>query len=182
MVQNFTLVPHFDHPPIAVSSISARLALQEPHWLTLRWRIEGAGRLTVPPFAGRRRMDGLWQATCFELFIGSEEGFAYHEWNFSPSEAWAAYCFDNYRAGMARLEISGRPVITWRGGASGLRLMDVAIPRADLPPLPWRYSMTAVLEEEGGHRSFWAAAHPAGKPDFHNAACFTGSLAAPPRP
>ena len=43
--------------------------------------------------------------------------------------------------------------------------------------------LTAVIEEEGGVKSFWALAHgdPA-KPDFHDPACFTAKLPAPPQP
>jgi len=43
------------------------------------------------------------------------------------------------------------------------------------------FNMTAVIEEEGGAKSFWALAHASGKPDFHDAACFVGELAAADR-
>lgn len=176
---DFVLSAHPAHPPLAMTTVTARLDLRDPNWLRLRWRIKGAGRLVVPQLSGRKRADGLWRTTCFELFIRPDGGDAYQEWNFSPSEAWAVYSFDGYRAKMTTQDVARPPVITWRGGASGLRLMDAAVPRAALPPLPWRYGMTAVLEEEGGCKSYWAAAHPDDKPDFHNAACFTGRHAAP---
>jgi hypothetical protein len=34
-----------------------------------------------------------------------------------------------------------------------------------------------VIEDIGGGRSYWALAHPAGKPDFHHADGFTIELA-----
>ena len=37
-------------------------------------------------------------------------------------------------------------------------------------------NLTAVIEEEGGHKSFWALAHPDGPPDFHNRDCFVAHL------
>jgi hypothetical protein len=36
-----------------------------------------------------------------------------------------------------------------------------------------RVGLAAVVEETSGHRSYWALAHPPGKPDFHHADCFT---------
>jgi hypothetical protein len=32
--------------------------------------------------------------------------------------------------------------------------------------------LTAVLEQTDGTKSYWALAHPPGKPDFHDPACF----------
>ena len=58
-------------------------------------------------------------------------------------------------------------------------IFDAAIPRDVLPSLPAAANFTAVIEEKGGARSFWALAHPAAKPDFHDPACFTAELAPP---
>ena len=40
-------------------------------------------------------------------------------------------------------------------------------------------NLAAVIEEEGGAKSYWALSHPADKPDFHDPTCFTATLAAP---
>ena len=32
-----------------------------------------------------------------------------------------------------------------------------------------RFGLAAVIEETNGRRSYWALAHPPGKPDFHHA-------------
>ena len=46
----------------------------------------------------------------------------------------------------------------------------------DLSNLPrltaWRLGLSAVIEETGGQKSFWALAHGPGKADFHHADCF----------
>lgn len=171
------LIAHPDHTPQAIRRVSAALIGLDDHWLQLRWRIEGGAELVVPPFAGRRRADGLWQTTCFEMFVaGGAEGYC--EFNFSPSEAWAAYDFTGYRAGMCEREVA-RPPVGGLRGAGDLRLFDVAIPRAALPPFPWRVGLSAVLEEEGGAKSYWALAHPPGKADFHDPACFALRIGAP---
>lgn len=179
------LIPHPAHPPARVGAMAARVLSFDANWCVLRWTVEGAADLVVPPFAGRARTDGLWQTTCFELFIAekplSPKGGAsggYAEFNFSPSERWAAYDFTGYRTGMAERPMPRPPVITPRRGGDVL-FCDVAIPAAALPPRPWRYGLTAVIEEAGGVKSFWAAAHGRDVPDFHDPACLSAALAAP---
>ncbi len=156
------------------------MALRD-HWLELRWRIEGAASLVVPPLAGKGRADGLWQTTCFELFVRAPDGDAYSEFNLSPSERWAAYDFAGYREGMMNRAMPRDPICTLRRG-QGVALFDAAVPLAGLPALPLEFSLTAVIEEQGGTKSYWAMAHGAGKPDFHHRTCFAGTLAAPGRP
>ena len=150
-------------------------------WLRVRWRIEGAQDLVVPPFAGRGRADELWKTTCFELFLRPVGGDAYVELNLSPSERWAAYDFTEYRDGMSERPASREPDCTIRQGSS-FAIFDAAIPRDILPAFPAAANFTAVIEEHGGVKSFWALAHPAEKPDFHDAACFNAELAPPPAP
>lgn len=158
--------------------MEARWGIVGP-WLQLRWRVEGAGKLVLPPFTGRMRADGLWQSTCFEMFVRRKGGSAYAEYNLAPSESWAAYDFTGWREGMADRELSHEPVITPRKG-SNLLIFDAALPLADLPSLPSELSLACVLEEEGGIKSYWAMAHGSvDKPDFHDAACFAATLAPP---
>ena len=178
-MQTHSLVPHPDTAPLGVSAIAARIT-PDGDWLRLRWRIEGAQRLVVPAFAGKGRSGGLWQTTCFELFlqVPGEEG--YTELNLSPSERWNAYDFSAYRQGMAERAFPREPTCAMRKGEA-VAIFDAAVPASALPPLPWRANLTAVIEEEGGVKSYWALAHPPGKPDFHDAACFVAEVAPPTR-
>jgi hypothetical protein len=49
----------------------------------------------------------------------------------------------------------------------------------DLPSdAPWLLGLSAVIEEMNGRLSYWALAHPPGKPDFHHADCFALELPA----
>ena len=41
-----------------------------------------------------------------------------------------------------------------------------------------RAGLSMVIEENDGTKSYWAIAHPPGKPDFHHAACFALPLVA----
>ena len=178
-METYELICHPDHPAAAVRSVRAGIGSITPHWLTLRWRIEGVGALAVPPLAGKGRADGLWRATCFELFVRTPGAAGYAEINLSPSERWAAYDFSAYREGMTNRPMPHDPTCTLRRGQD-LALFDAAVPLAGLPPLPWEYALTAVIEETDGQTSYWSIAHPEGKPDFHHPACFAATLAAPP--
>ena len=178
-MQTHQLVAHPAYPPARLSGVEAKVIGFDADWLRVRWRIDGAQDLVVPPFAGRGRADELWQTTCFELFLRPEGSEAYIEVNLSPSERWAVYDFSAYRDGMAERPASREPDCTIRQGST-FAIFDAAIPRDVLPALPAAANFTAVIEETGGVKSFWALSHPAAKPDFHDPACFTAELA-PPR-
>ena len=179
LMQTHRLEPHPAHRPLAISAISARIIGMDETWLRVRWRIESAQQLVVPPFAGKGRADELWRTTCFELFLQPEGGAAYVEFNLSPSERWAAYDFASWREGRADRPMPREPECTLRQGDT-MAVFDAAIPRGGVPEGDCAMAFGAVIEEQGGVISYWALAHPEGKPDFHVAACFTSRLAAPP--
>lgn len=174
----YELVAHPAAPPLAVTRVTAKAGV-ETGWLQLRWRVEGTAKLVLPAFAGRGRRDGLWRATCFEIFAQSEGGANYSEYNFSPSEAWAAYDFTGRREGMAERPMSRDPVLMPRLVAS-VFILDASIPLRDLPALPLALGISAVIEEEGGALSYWALRHGReDRPDFHDPACFAMHLEPP---
>ncbi len=177
-METYELSCHPDTPPLAVRAIKAGIGRADANWLTLRWRIEGSGSLVVPPLAGKGRGHDLWQTTCFELFLKTPDSASYVELNLSPSERWAAYDFDAYRDGMHPRAMPRDPVCTMRRGKD-LSFFEAALPIAGLPSLPWQLGLTAVIEEEGGRKSYWALAHAPGKPDFHAPTCFAATLPAP---
>ena len=176
-MQTYELIPHPAHPPLQVKSVEARVIGRDADWLRLRWRVEGAQALIVPPFAGRGRADELWRTTCFELFLRPDEGQSYCEFNLSPSERWAAYDFDDYREGMRSRPSPQEPTCTIRQGSS-FAIFDAAVPIAALPGEACAMGLTAVIEEMGGVKSYWALAPGGATPDFHDASCFTARLPA----
>lgn len=68
--------------------------------------------LALPPAAAPGRADGLWQSTCFELFLLDPQSGAYREFNFAPSGQWAAYSFDSYRVGMRPMDVMPPNIIS----------------------------------------------------------------------
>lgn len=179
-MQTHRLVAHPAHPPRGVTAVESKVIGFDDTWLRVRWRVDGAQELVVPPFAGRGRADDLWQTTCFELFLKPMGKDGYVEFNLSPSERWAVYDFGSYRAGMCERPASREPDCTIRIGSS-FAIFDAAIPRDVLPTLPADANFAAVIEEIGGVKSFWSLAHPAAKPDFHDSACFAATLEPPRR-
>jgi hypothetical protein len=106
------LVPHPDTPPTAVGSVVCSVSWAGPgKWCFDYLVAEPPEALRLPAAVSPARADGLWQRTCFELFLRRSGDAGYWEFNFSPSGEWAAYQFDDYRAGMANLPIQP-PCIT----------------------------------------------------------------------
>lgn len=151
--------------------------------IVLTFRVAGA----VPALPERTlsgRADGLWKTTCFELFLRAPGSEGYAELNFSPSTQWAAYALASYREGMRDLPLEIDPVIEQIGPESGFPYgMQVEVDLSAVAGFtPLCANLTAVIEEADGTRSYWALAHPAGKPDFHDPACFVLELPAAKTP
>jgi hypothetical protein len=130
-------------------------------------------RFVIPQPAEPSRADGLWQTTCFELFLKREDEDLYREWNFAPSGQWAAYNFDSYREGSTNAEIRFAPEIIVQDNLTWWQL-GVTVP---VEEGPWQVGLSAVIEDQTGCKSYWALAHPGEKPDFHHPDCFTARLA-----
>ena len=170
------LTPHPDTPSAAGLTNAVEVGRPQPARLTLRYILTGdLADLRLPPPAPPTRTDELWQHTCFEAMIQAPPARGYRELNLAPSTQWAAYRFDAYRQGMAPAEISA-PQITLT--ITPHRMDLHAVITLDLPPAAlWRLGLSAVIEETSGRLSYWALAHPPGRPDFHHADCFTLQLA-----
>lgn len=180
-METYRLICHPDTPAIKVRSVDAYVVRNRENYLHFRWRIKGTRALVVPPVVGSGREDGLWQTTCFEAFFASPGSDSYHEFNFSPSGRWAAYDFTGYRDGMAQRAVPQPPQSQERRHAHILTF-DTQLRISSLPPRPLQLGLSAVVEEEGGVKSYWALAHPPGAPDFHHPSCFAATLPATQNP
>jgi hypothetical protein len=175
-LETHRLICHADAPPLAVTGVSVNWTELTDGRLMLRYRVDGCGQLAVPEFAGVGRGEGLWQATCFELFL-LDTGGTYREFNFSPSQRWAAYHFASYREGRNDGELIAAPAIASQRG-DRIFTCTVFLDSRELRGAT-RTGISSVIEETGGTRSYWALAHPPGKPDFHHPDCFARTLPAP---
>lgn len=176
------LHPHPDHPPHSVRAVEVELKRSSDRFLTLWYSVQPAEALVLPDH-GFARLDGLWRTTCFEFFIKSVDEAAYREFNFASVGGWAAYSFTDWRVGMTPLKLATEPhLVDCRlDGRSDILPdryeLDITLGSDALPGEPTIASLTAVIEETSGHKSYWALAHPpSGPPDFHHPDCFVLEL------
>ena len=179
-LQTTVLKPHPQARNNAVRSISVRVCRLEESALKVSYELQGdLDRLRIPQPGQTRIADQLWQHTCFELFVKSREGSAYHELNLSPSSEWAAYSFIRYRERVP-LDYGPPSVSIAVSAAAGSLGLDASIDVAALSPRyasePLMLGISAVIEAGDGTLSYWAAAHPEGKPDFHHRDAFVMEL------
>ena len=173
------LICHPQTPASNVEGISCIFDLDRGDGDMILWFIVRGDpeSIVIPASAKPYRTDGLWRSTCFELFVktGPE---SYLEMNFSPSSQWALYGFESYRMGMTSLPVDAPPSAhCWTYPEDRVFGMT-CVPR--LKGLVDRaVALSAVIEETDGTKSYWAIAHPPGKPDFHHATCFAAALPAP---
>jgi hypothetical protein len=181
------------------------LARVRPLRLQLRYVLVGNIRKVRLRLREPNRGEELWRHTCFEAFVrvGGDED--YLEFNLAPSGDWAAYRFRRYREGMERaagvaaspldaecrtgpIEPERRALLKQAGFDTLERFepsffslktelsfpnsMGLAVAR------PWHVGLSTIVEERNGRMSYWALAHPPGKPDFHDPACFALELPA----
>ncbi|MDO9587980.1 MAG: DOMON-like domain-containing protein [Brevundimonas sp.] len=160
-MQTVSLHPHPDSDPHGVDRFEVHFE-RDGLLLWLRFVVEGEiDRITWPAEAGQGRADDLWRHTCFEVFVTADAGYV--EYNLSPSGQWASYRFDGPRVGMRRAD----EVATLLGldGAFDMVALEA---RIELPHDAARLALSAVIETSVGEMSYWALAHPSGKPDFHH--------------
>ncbi len=166
------LVPHPDHDAGPARGVQVAFT-RTPDALGLTYALEGdLGRIRIPAPVAPSIVHGLWEHTCFELFVAVDDQPGYHELNFAPSGAWAAFAFRGYRDGEPLADATLAPHIAARRESGGRLLLDAHVPLARLAAAyagaRLRLALTAVVEDTHGGRSFWALRHPPGRPDFHH--------------
>src|SRR5215218_1207359 len=106
------LVPHPDSPPAGIGSVTSLISWQGAGLWCFDYMVGAAPEtLRMPAPVAPARADGLWERTCFELFLRQPDVENYYEFNFSPSGEWAAFGFDGYRSGMTEVVVAP-PLIT----------------------------------------------------------------------
>lgn len=172
------LICHAQSDSGGIEDICVTITHVENGEYILAYRVSGeVSALEIPVQSNPGRMDGLWKNTCFEIFIGNFEDDGYLEFNFSPSRQWAAYQFAGYRSDMADLDTKA-PIITVAQAADALTLTATIMLPDTWQGRSLRAGISAVIATKTGDISYWAAAHSAGKPDFHHKDCFAVQLEA----
>jgi len=177
-----TLTPHPDTPGPAIG-IAVEVLRPRTAGVELRYLLSGeVSRVVLPASVRPSRAHELWRTTCFEAFI-EKAGGGYCELNIAPTGQWAAYDFTGYREGMnghAGVEKRDPRRVQDEASFSLWATFDLDRMIGDAPG-PWRMGLSAVIEDVDGGISYWALAHPPGKPDFHHRDSFALTLP-PPEP
>ena len=168
---------HPDSPSFAAANIEVEVARPHADHLLLSYTVTGKmDDIRMPPVMTATRGDELWRHTCFEAFVRASSGAGYYEFNLAPSTQWAAYRFTSHRSGMCVApEITAIPIesaieprpLHIAGLAGAGSLVGFAVQHL------WRLGLSALIEDTSGRKSYWALAHPPGKPDFHHPDCFS---------
>ena len=171
----YQLVRHPDSASDAVDRIEVDV-MPDLQGIHLRYRVHGRiADLRLPNAAEQPDLDRLWADTCFEMFARTAGSCAYDELNLSPSGKWICFSFSDYRSGRETWR-TATPDISTEISPDRLILSGFGVLPADGP---WRIGLSAIIEEKNGAKSYWALAHPPGKPDFHHPDCFTLELPPP---
>ena len=113
-------------------------------------------------------MDRLWEDTCLELFLGTEDSGRYWEFNLSPSGHWNAYRFTRYREGMREDPVVPSLPFDVRIGPDSLELtMELDVGTLFSPEETLRIGVAAVVKTVNGRTIHQALFHPDPRPDFH---------------
>ena len=171
---------HSDSLGAAAVHVEVEVARPRSDSLILSYIVTGKiSDIRMPAVVAAARGEELWQHTCFEAFVRASSGDGYYEFNFSPSTQWAVYRFSGYRSGMC-VPAEVRPFAIDVQSTPESYTLQTSLELDRLPGLPhagfWRLGLSAVIEEVNGEKSYWALAHPPGKPDFHHTDCFTHEI------
>jgi hypothetical protein len=157
--------------------------LEKGNGLDIQYILSGPlSRLKIPQKQETtRRVDGLYQHTCFEAFVAGENG-RYLEWNFSPSGDWCLFAFDEYRKATKETLSLESPhfKLSKHQLENGKLTIGVSLDLAafsDFLGKPSTVGLSAVLEWRGGNKMYWAMKHAGEKPDFHRSESFLGKIA-----
>ena len=181
-MQSTCLIGHAATPSSSAQNIDVRIDFSAMAELAIEYSLSGEiDKLLIPTQRAPRRADHLWRHTCFEAFIATRDNERYWEFNFAPSGDWAIYRFDSYRNAVSAID-APPPIITTARSANNLT-MNATVDLNNFPNLKnrteLRLALSAVIEDNNGALSYWALAHPPGKPDFHHRDSFALTLNRP---
>lgn len=160
-------------------SLAARTDVTSRGTLAVHFVLTGdIVQVEVPPRGSQRCEDGLWQHTCFEVFVRAPGETAYYELNFAPSRAWAAYRFRDYRADRETLQDLDPDIEVQRQDRCLELEAFVALGRLSgvLVRQTLLVGLAAVIEASDGTHTYWALRHPPGRPDFHHPDAFVRTI------
>lgn len=126
------------------------------------------------------RVIGLWESTCFEMFIKNKKLDEYFEFNCSSANNWNVFHFQKPRSALKEyLSVANLASSTVK--KEDALTLSFWIDLKKFPGSFWQegqmnLGLTSVLESVSGELSYWALEHLDTKPNFHHGNSFTFQL------
>jgi hypothetical protein len=177
---HFTLIP-FEQVTAPQISIEAEFNHNEES-LFASYRIQ-LGRDFIDHGNGTPRKErciGLWEKTCFELFIKNEFD-QYVEFNFSPVFEWNCFYFNKKGDALTEWKEMQRPETDILLSKDHFLLFAV-IKKKYFPKEFFDHKaelhagITTVIKDKAGSLSYWALSHADSRPNFHHFDSFCNSF------
>jgi hypothetical protein len=176
--QDFSLQPFSPVGPPPNLTITGHLARQAA-LLAIRYDLHGPlADLVIPgPAELPSRQHRLWEATCFELFLGVKDSPGYWEFNLSPAGDWNVYRFAGYRQGMTEESAFTSLPLSIRRRSDSLSIaLEMEIVRIVGGDQPLAVALAAVIQSRDHGLTYWALTHPGPQADFHRRDSFLMEL------
>lgn len=171
----FTLQPFAPpHPAVEITGSLER----EGNQIAIAFTLAGnLNEVIIPPTTPPARKYDLWEATCFEFFLGQPTLAPYWEFNLSPSGDWNVFHLEAYRQGLQEEAAIQKLPFQVQQDATSLTLsltLDLdgimgGIPAFDI-------GICAVIQSHTFPLSYWALAHKGPQADFHRRDSFILSV------
>lgn len=132
------------------------------------------------PVKSPARIQGLWQTTCFEVFIKNQESEEYIEFNFSSEYDWNCFYFPNKKSRLKEYQkITNLSVNSVKENTTFF--IESSVDLNKLPDGLWkknkmRIGPAAILESKTKELTYWACKHLDKVPNFHNHDSFNYEL------
>ncbi|WP_295619761.1 DOMON-like domain-containing protein [Chamaesiphon sp. GL140_3_metabinner_50] len=175
-MNEFKLIPFPTQALLPKLELSGRIDRQN-ELLSIEYQLQGDLAILLtsgstnaidPPKALPSRKFELWEATCFEFFIGIPGNSNYWEFNLAPNGDWNVFHLDDYRQGLQNeLAFVTLPFEIDRQANSLLLTLIFDLNKIIPPERPLEISVTTVIKSQQHEMSYWALTHPGTEPDFH---------------
>jgi hypothetical protein len=169
-MKNFKLQPFPTAGDVPAIEISGQIDRQDNR-LSLKYYMSGdldAIEIATPA-AFPIRKDKLWEATCFEFFLGIPGERNYWEFNLASSGDWNIFQLDDYRQGLREefafttlpFKIDRQPnLLSLTIDINLSKIIDRAVTAIEV-------SVTTVIKPRQDEISYWAISHCGKEADFH---------------
>jgi hypothetical protein len=169
MIINFTLRPFPTESSLPQIEISGRVNRKD-NILSIEYQLFGdLNAISIaPPASPPSRQFHLWEATCFEFFIGIPGDRNYWEFNLSPSGDWNVFALDDYRQGLRdETAFTSLPFKVDRYPNYITLNLEFDLSEIILLEQDLEMAVTTVIKSSQDELSYWAIAHSGKEADFH---------------